>query len=271
MPAAKPAVIWFVAAAEETAQRSAKALGADLIGPEDMDSVAETTRALFAARRPIVGVCAAGILIRALAPLISSKQAEPPVIAVSPGGGSVVPLLGGHHGANDMARALADALQGAPAITTAGDMAFGVALDEPPEGWVLENPEDAKTVMAALLSGAKATLSGEAPWLAKLGAAPETAPGAVSTARLTVGGAALLYHRRTLSLGVGCARGCPPEEMANLVREALETAGRHPLQVASIHSIDLKADEAAIAALGDELGITPRYYPAETLEAQTPR
>ena len=98
-------------------------------------------RALFAAGRPIVGICAAGILIRILAPLLSDKRDEPPVLAVSEDGASIVPLLGGHRGANDLARALAAALGGHAAITTAGDSRFGVALDAPPPGWTLANPE----------------------------------------------------------------------------------------------------------------------------------
>ena len=44
-------------------------------------------RKLFAEGRPIVGICAAGILIRILAPLLADKRDEPPVIAVSEDGG----------------------------------------------------------------------------------------------------------------------------------------------------------------------------------------
>ncbi|MFM8802133.1 MAG: precorrin-3B C(17)-methyltransferase, partial [Tagaea sp.] len=40
-------------------------------------------RALFGAGRAIVGICAAGILIRALAPVLAGKRDEPPVVAVS--------------------------------------------------------------------------------------------------------------------------------------------------------------------------------------------
>ena len=40
-----------------------------------------------------------------------------------------------------------------PAITTAGDLRFGIALDEPPEGFVLTNPEDVKYFTAEMLSG----------------------------------------------------------------------------------------------------------------------
>ena len=43
-------------------------------------------RGLFAAGEPIVGLCAAGILVRAVAPLLADKHEEPPVVAVAEDG-----------------------------------------------------------------------------------------------------------------------------------------------------------------------------------------
>ena len=127
--------------------------------------------ALFAAGTPVVGVCAAGILIRAVSPLLSDKTHEPPVVAVAEDGSAVVPLLGGHHGANAVARALAAELGVRASITTAGDLRFGVALDAPPPGWRVANPVRAKAVTAALLAGEPVTLAveaGNAEWLGPL-------------------------------------------------------------------------------------------------------
>ena len=145
---------------EAVARRVARALGAALHGREGRvgGDVAfpETTahvRDLFAAGVPIVGVCAAGVLIRAVAPLLSDKRAEPPVVAVAEDGSCAVPLLSGHRGANALARRVARALGGVAAVTTAGDLALGVALDAPPQGWRLANPEDAGAAMAAALAG----------------------------------------------------------------------------------------------------------------------
>ena len=64
--------------------------------------------------RPVIGICAAGILIRAVAAQLSDKQNEPPLIAVAADGSSVVPLLGGHHGANLLSRRIATVLQAFP-------------------------------------------------------------------------------------------------------------------------------------------------------------
>lgn len=139
--------------------RRGRAEGADLL----FDDTAAALRALFAEGRPIVGLCAAGILIRALAPSLADKRAEPPVIALAEDGGAVAPLLGGHHGANDLARRIADALGIEAAVTTAGDRRFGIALDAPPAGWALANPEDSKAFVAALLDGARVRLRVDDP------------------------------------------------------------------------------------------------------------
>ncbi|MEE3716472.1 precorrin-3B C(17)-methyltransferase [Tumidithrix elongata RA019] len=125
----------------------------------------ETLRELFAKGTPIVGICAAGILIRTLAPLLTDKRSEPPVLAVAEDGSAVVPLLGGLHGVNDLARQIADALGIEPAITTTGDIRFRTTLLNPPQGYRLANPEDAKKFIADLLAGATLRLEGEAPWL----------------------------------------------------------------------------------------------------------
>ncbi|MEM9280027.1 MAG: hypothetical protein AAGA76_15785 [Pseudomonadota bacterium] len=124
---------------------------------------------LFKRGEPIIAVMASGALIRLLAPVLEDKHSEPPVIAVSEDGSSVVPLLGGHHGANNLARQIADLLDAHAAITTAGDLRFGIALDQPPAGWTLANPENAKPVMAEILAEGEVRIQGRfvnaATWL----------------------------------------------------------------------------------------------------------
>ncbi|NWD75055.1 cobalt-precorrin 5A hydrolase, partial [Pseudomonas gingeri] len=54
-----------------------------------------TMRQLYQQDTPIIALCAAGIVIRTLAPVLLEKGAEPPVLAVAEDGSAVVPLLGG--------------------------------------------------------------------------------------------------------------------------------------------------------------------------------
>lgn len=234
----------------------------------------EHIRLLFNAGHPIIGICASGILIRALAPLLANKRDEPPVISVSEDGRSVVPLLGGHRGANMLARQIARRLEGHAAITTAGDTALGIALDEPPKGWMLANPEDAKPVMAELLSGASVRVEGDSSWIDKSEIQKDRSSALslyFTEKPIEPNPARLVYHPKTHVLGVGSARGCPPEEMIELVETQLAKHRVAKGCIACVVSIDVKADEAAMHAVADHLGVPFRVFTAEVLEAQTPR
>ncbi len=240
----------------------------------EFDQTMEHIRTLFMAGHALIGICAAGILIRATARALSDKQKEPPVLALSPDGASCVPLLGGHHGANRLAQKLAKIFGGHAAITTASDVSLNVALDDQPDGWMLANPQNMKSVTAALLDGEAAKLTGSAPWL-EASSIPFSSTGKV---QLTVthhtrqpAANELIYHPRQLVLGVGCERGCSADELIALCEKTLDQHQLAPQSIAAITSIDLKADETCILELADHFGVEARFFDAGELEAETPR
>lgn len=279
--AVKPAILCLNRAGEATAHRIAKLLDAPVHGRAERVDQADVffgnaldhARTLFAAGTPVIGVCASGILIRAVAPLLADKTTEPPVLSVSDDGAVVVPLLGGHRGANRLAAKLAQGLQSVAAITTAGDVALGVALDEPPAGWVLANPEGAKAAMAELLAGGGAQIGGEeqekAHWIKGLPQGEgvriicSTAPQDQNSA--------LVFAPQSVTLGLGCARNCDPVEMLDLVQKTLTEANLSPAAIKAIYTLDLKADEPAMHAVAAKLGLPVRVFDAAELEALTPR
>lgn len=278
----KPAIIVLSEAAMPLAGKIATALGGRIHGArsrvtqadEVFESAADHIGQLFRAGHPVIGLMASGALIRLLAPHLADKSLEPPVIAVSEDASSIVPLLGGHHGANDLARQIAALIDGHAAITTAGDLRFGVALDAPPEGYVLTNPQAAKAVMAELVAGGKAAFSGKADWITR-SAIPMAADGAV---KLTVNDQLsepaeleLIYAPQTLCLGMGCERGTEPQEAIDLAQQVLTEAGLCPAALSGVYSIDLKADETAIHAVADHFGVAARFFDAATLEALSDR
>ncbi len=267
-----PAIVTFTGASAETANRIATATGGQVhaCGPNG-ENAADLLPKLFHAGTPIVGVCAAGILVRLLASHLGDKHGEPPVIAVSTDGAHVVPVLGGHHGANRLAASIAAALGGTAAPTTASDSRFSRGLDEPPRGYVLADPERAKPAMAAVLDGAAIRLDGDAPWLAEAGY-PLADDGAVAvTITEAVAGDALTYHPQTLVAGVGCERGADAGEVIGLIAETLAAHGLAPQSLAAIASIDLKADEAALNAAADHFGVPLRVFSSGDLAAESER
>ena len=238
------------------------------------DETARHVRALFEAGRPIVGVCSAGILVRAVAPALDDKHAEPPVVAVSEDGAFVAPILGAHRGGVELAERIAAAVGATAAITTAGDRRFHIALDRPPEGWALANPEHYKPFVAALLQGARVRLPPDVEWLAASDLPADDA-GTLAIlagdARIEGSPSMLVYHPRRLALGIGCERGAAPEEVTALARTCLDKAGLAPGAVGGVFSIDLKADEPAVHALAESLGVPARFFGADVLEAEAPR
>ena len=249
------------------------------------DHATDHIRDLFLSGRPVVGVCAAAILIRAIGSHVESKFSDAPLVAVSEDGAMVIPLLGGHHGANDLARAIAAKTSGTAAITTAGDRQFDLALDAPPAPFCLAMPEQAKPVMAALLAGARARFETDLPsslsplvdsfkaWLDPvLGDGGKDGPLIKLTlAPASTTDADLIVHPRILHLGLGASRGCPSDEMAALVSANLAKAGFAADAIAGVYSLDLKSDETAILDLADAFGHRLNVFDAGRLEQETPR
>ncbi len=239
------------------AQKLKTNLGGLIHGPEGLEGcdvhyekVTHAISRAFMFNHPIVGICASGILIRSVANRLKNKSVEPPVVAVAEDGASVVPLLGGHHGANDLARKIAALTSGKPAITTASDVMFGQSLDEP-VGAVLSNQADHKAAAAAKLRGEIVTQE-------------------ISIYNKPSSPHLLVYHPFTLAVGIGCERGTDPAEVKLLLDETL---AKHNISEKSIHqygSIDLKEDETAINQFNNVFFFTAEQLKTESHRIATP-
>ncbi len=231
-------------------------------------------QAAFRQGRPIIGVCASAILIRSLSPLLADKHEEPPVIAISENGRSIVPLLGGHRGANRIARDLAELVGGHAAITTASDLSLGLALDEPPRGWRMATNPDFRRFVSARLNGEPCRLIGDAPWLRAGGIefVEEAHDEIIITYEaLQPSAHRLVYHQPRLALGIGCERNAPAENIRTLVHSILDGHGLSSLAIAGVFSIDIKAAEPAIHDLAAELRVPARFFTNVELEAEKER
>ena len=239
---------------------------------EDVQALLQAT---FLEGTPIVAIMAAAIPVRLLAPLLGDKKIEPPVIAVSQDGASIVPLLGGHRGANRLAIDIAKMTGGHAAVTTAGDIDLGFALDDPPPGWVVANPDLVKPVTAALLAGEPVRLerdAGAGDWPPAERFAEEGEYTVLVTDRSDAEtGSTLVLHPPVLAVGIGCERNIPAEDGVVALRQVLAAQGLSAKSIAAIGSVDLKIDEPAVLAAARSLDLDARFMTVDELEKITPR
>ncbi|KAB0491838.1 precorrin-3B C(17)-methyltransferase [Pseudomonas vancouverensis] len=215
-------------------------------------------RELYQRDVPIIALCAAGIVIRTLAPLLLEKGAEPAVLVIAEDGSAVVPLLGGLGGVNVMAREIAAGLQVAAAITTSGELRFGTCLLNPPSGYALADLELGKRFVSDLLAGHSVRIEGAAPWLnqAQLPQDP-TAQHLIhvgSTEREASAYELLIYPR---SVAVAVSAGIA--DLPGAVRTALKQANVAMQSLACLvaESSEMAAANVREAAL--ELGVPLRF------------
>jgi cobalt-precorrin 5A hydrolase/precorrin-3B C17-methyltransferase len=217
-----------------------------------------TLRELYQQDTPIIALCAAGIVIRTLAPLLLEKGAEPPVLAVAEDGSAVVPLLGGLGGVNVLAREIAVALDVAPAITTSGELRFGTCLLNPPSGYVLGDLELGKRFVSDLLAGETLRIEGSAPWLARA-QLPENPQARLAVhvghAERTPAANELLIYPRNVLVAVSADVGNLP----SAVREVLHQAKIAVQSVACLLAADGDMASAALREAALELGVPLRF------------
>ncbi|MBB6155591.1 cobalt-precorrin 5A hydrolase/precorrin-3B C17-methyltransferase [Pseudomonas sp. JAI115] len=221
-----------------------------------------TLRELYQQDTPIIALCAAGIVIRTLAPLLLEKGAEPAVLAVAEDGSAVVPLLGGLGGVNVMAREIAAALQVAAAITTSGELRFGTCLLNPPSGYALADLELGKRLVSDLLAGHSVRIEGAAPWLdqAQLPQDPQAQRSIhVGSAERVASANELLIYPRSVAVAVSAQL----DDLPHAVRAALQQAGVAQQSLACLLAADTEMASARLREAALELGVPLRFVAAQ--------
>jgi cobalt-precorrin 5A hydrolase len=106
----------------------------------------------FKSYEAIVAVFATGIVVRDIAPLLDNKWSDPAVVVVDSNLNFAIPLLGGHHGANEIARKLSE-LGAVPVLTTATEVHGKPSVESIADrlGCEIFNKESTVAVNCALL------------------------------------------------------------------------------------------------------------------------
>ncbi|KAB0633651.1 precorrin-3B C(17)-methyltransferase [Burkholderia latens] len=267
-----PAIVILGAGALDTARRiQARYPGALVHGLASrvdadvpFDELGPHLRELYARGLPIVALCAAGIVIRCIAPALADKGVEPPVLAVAEDGSAVVPLLGGLTGVNAIAREIADCVGVAPAITTSGELRFGACVLNPPDGYALADLQQGKRFVSDLLAGAATRVDGSAPWLDDVALPRDDA--AAHAIRVTPDawrGARdeLVIHPRSVVVGIdaGSVSADAASSLADRIGALLDAHGLARLALAALVAPSALLGDPHVEAAARTLGVPLRF------------
>lgn len=226
----------------------------------------------FAAADALVFVGAAGIAVRAIAPHVRSKAADPAVVVVDEQGRFAIPLLSDHlGGAGVLARRIAACTGGQAVLTAASDVRGAFAFDRWARGQNLavQNPAAIRPVAARYLAGESIAvrsdfaIAGDPPPGVRVTRGP-----AQVAVTLAPAGAELTLTPRAVIAGIGCRRGVGQGEIEQMFANALNAAGVAPAAVACAATIDRKAGEPGLLAFCRARRLPLRTFSAAELMAQ---
>ena len=240
--------------------------------------------------RSLLFIGACGIAVRAIAPFLTDKLNDMPVLVMDEQGRFVIPILAGHvGGANELALSLAERMGSTPVITTATDLnhCFAVDLFARRNALHIVNKDGIAKVSSRILAGEEVTMAveeghlqeGEAgsPGRGKVPGeinVPEgirlvstESPVDILVAPAFYGKGRLLTLRpKEYVIGIGCKRGKAAEQIDQFVHKVLKESGISMEQVAAFVSIDRKKDEEGILWMSSHYGIPFVTCSAEELQ-----
>ncbi len=249
-------------------------------------SVSEWAGEQMTKKRALLFIGACGIAVRAVAPWLTDKLHDSPVLAADETGTYVIPLLSGHvGGATELARKLADVLGAIPVITTATDLRNGFAVDlfAQRNDLCIRNKDGIAKVSAKVLTGREITLSVDPRRLREHTQMPEgirrvpypprdpvdviidTAEesGELETKETK---ALLVLCPRVYAIGMGCRRGKEEDQVDALISRTLAEQKIRKEQVFALASVDRKKEEPCFLSWSRKEGIPFRTFSPQQLE-----
>lgn len=201
--------------------------------------------------RSIIAIMAAGIAVRNIAPLIKDKWKDPAVVVVDSGLNFAIPIIGGHHGGNELAKKLAG-LGIVPVITTATevhgkDSVEGIAKRS---GCSIINRDSTRKVNMALLEKDVEVLHLKGPKI------------------VVVDDDVSVLKKTGLVVGIGANSGVGCDEVIEAVNDSLSRIGADIEDVKYFASASIKENETGIINAAASLGKEIKFISHEIINSQ---
>lgn len=227
-----------------------------------------------------IGAC--GIAVRAIAPCLTDKLHDVPVLVMDERGRYVIPILSGHvGGANELAGYLAGQTGAEAVITTATDIngKFAVDLFAKRNSFFIENKNGIVKVSSKALAGEVITISIEpghgtdgmgksclSPGIRLVDYPPNGFVDVVITSKEDKFEASLLLRPKEYVIGFGCKKGKAAEEIRAFITKKMEELGITTARIYAVASISLKSEEPGIVRWCSKEGIPFLTYTAGELQ-----
>ncbi|MBQ2801358.1 MAG: cobalt-precorrin 5A hydrolase [Lachnospiraceae bacterium] len=224
-----------------------------------------------------IGAC--GIAVRAIAPYITDKLYDSPVLVIDEKGRYLIPILSGHMGgANELAVFIGTKIGAEPVITTATDInqKFAVDMFAKKNELSIVNKDGIAKVSAKVLSGHNITISIEPGHFendCKLPKGVHIVPypptqkvDVVVTSEDIESDTVILLKPKEYVIGMGCRKGKEAEKIKAFIMRSLWKVGISQSQIAKLASIDLKSNEPGLLMWSRKEKIPFITYTAKELQ-----
>jgi cobalt-precorrin 5A hydrolase len=226
---------------------------AEFLGADVREYTPDLFSELFPRTRRIVAIMSMGIVVRSIAPLLNDKWNDPAVVVVSPDLAYAIPLIGGHHGANELAEELS-AMGIRPVITTATEATGRDSVEAVGERSRCDivNRESTRQVNAAMLYIDVPVFAVKGPGIVIAG--PDVS---------------ILLKKGEFSVGIGCRKGVMMQEVLDAIRSALAETGVAEHDVLVYATTQKKSGETGLSEAISALSGNLIFLDDETINAQT--
>jgi cobalt-precorrin 5A hydrolase len=252
----------------------------------------EFVKDIFGKVDAIIGVMAAGIIVRAVAPCLKSKLSDPAVVCVDVSGRFAVSLLSGHYGgANELTRIIARETGAIPVITTASDVMGKISVDEVARllHCNIKNPDSLVAVNSALVNEKHVALvlvgdvkipikmmigydvkrantaKQAASLLKNYDAGAIITESKVSTEKLPKPGTILTPKK--ITVGVGARKNASENEIIAAANHALARVNLPLERVDRVATVDIKKDSISMISAAKKLGLPIDFISVDALRS----